>query len=195
MGRWALYSIMVVLAVLGSFLLRQDEPGSVTNRASVLNFTVKDIDGNSVHLNRFQGSVILIVNTASYCGNTPQYKSLQTLYDRFKGKGFVVLAFPSNDFGNQEPGSNREIKEFCSVNYDITFPVFSKVSVKGDSIAPLYRHLTDRQTNPEYGGEIEWNFAKFLVGRDGKIVDRFPAGEDPLSENIVKAIDGQLKRK
>jgi Glutathione peroxidase len=137
----------------------------------------------------------MIVNTASYCGNTPQYKGLQTLYDRFKAKGFVVLAFPSNDFGNQEPGSNQEIRKFCSANYAITFPLFSKTAVKGEKKAPLFRYLTDRKTNPKYGGEIEWNFAKFLIARDGSIVGRFRAGEDPLSDSIVKAVEKQLSRK
>lgn len=195
MNRWFLYSFLIGLAVLGSFLLRQDDGVSVARTAPVLDFTMKDIDGNSVHLGKFQGSVIMIVNTASYCGNTPQYKGLQTLYDRYKKQGFVVLAFPSNDFGNQEPGTNREIKEFCSVNYDISFPVFSKLSVKGEKKAPLYRYLTESKTNPRYSGEIEWNFAKFLIARDGSIAGRFRAGEDPLSENIVKAVESQLARK
>lgn len=157
-----------------------------------LNFTVNDVDGKPVPLSKFQGSVIMIVNVASFCGNTPQYASLQKLYDQYKSKGLVILAFPSNDFGQQEPGTNKEIKSFCELNYQVTFPLFSKIVVKGAGQHPLYTYLTSKSTNPKFGGEIEWNFAKFLLNRKGEVVARFPAKEDPLKPEVVGAIKRAL---
>jgi glutathione peroxidase len=162
---------------------------------SPLTFTVRDINGKPVPLRRYQGNVVLIVNTASKCGNTPQYGSLEKLYQKYKGRGLRVLAFPANNFGAQEPGTDTEIKTFCNVNYRTTFPLFSKVSVKGHDQVPLYRFLTSKQTNPRFGGDVEWNFAKFLVGRDGKVVGRFPAGQDPLAPDVVSAVEAQLAKK
>jgi glutathione peroxidase len=163
-------------------------------RTGVLSHTVKNIDGKKVPLSRYRGKVLLIVNTASKCGNTPQYASLEKLYQTHKGQGLRILAFPANNFGQQEPGSDKEIKFFCSQNYKTTFDLFSKVSVKGEDQAPLYRFLTDKNTNPKYGGDVEWNFAKFLIGRDGQVVGRFPAGKDPLSDDVVAAIRAELKK-
>jgi glutathione peroxidase len=160
----------------------------------VLNFTVNDIDGKPVHLDRFQGNVIIIVNVASHCGNTPQYASLQKLYQENKKKGLVILAFPSNDFAGQEPGTNAEIKSFCTTNYHVTFPVFSKIVVNGRGQHPLYRYLTDKSTDPKFGGEIEWNFAKFLISRKGEIVARFPAKLDPLTPQVTDAIKQELSK-
>ena len=157
-----------------------------------LNFTVTNIDGKRVALNEYKGDVVLIVNTASLCGNTPQYASLEKLYETYKSKGFRILAFPENNFMNQEPGNNASIKTFCTGKYKTSFDLFSKLSVKGPDQAPLYKYLTDKSTDPKFGGDIEWNFAKFLIGRDGQIVDRFPAGHDPLSADVVAAIQAQL---
>jgi glutathione peroxidase len=162
---------------------------------SPLQFTVKDIDGKDVPLAKYKGSVVLIVNTASLCGNTPQYASLEKLYQKYKGQGLRILAFPANNFGAQEPGSNGEIKEFCSSKYKTSFDLFSKVSVKGSDQAPLYRFLTDKSTDPQFGGDVEWNFAKFLVGRSGKVVNRFPAGTDPLTPSVEQAIVAELAKK
>nr|CAA9265010.1 Glutathione peroxidase @ Thioredoxin peroxidase [uncultured Armatimonadetes bacterium] len=159
-----------------------------------LGFTVKNIDGKDVPLSRYKGNVVMIVNTASLCGNTPQYAKLETLYQKYKGRGLRILAFPANDFGQQEPGSNTEIKTFCSTKYRTTFDLFGKVSVKGADQAPLYRYLTSKGTNPKYGGDVEWNFAKFLVGRDGQVVGRFPAGKDPLAPDVVEVIEAQLAK-
>lgn len=161
----------------------------------VLNFTMKDIDGKRVHLAKYSGKVIMIVNTASLCGNTPQYAGLQKLYDKYKDKGFVVLGFPSNDFNQQEPGTNKEIKAFCALNYSVKFPMFSKIVVKGKGQAPLYQYLTSPKTNPKFSGEIEWNFAKFLISRKGEIVARYPASEDPTKPEIVQNIEQELARK
>ena len=143
---------------------------------SVLDFHVKDIDGKDVDLAKFKGKVLLIVNTASQCGNTPQYKDLQAIYEKYKDQGFEVLAFPANEFGAQEPGDNPQIKEFCSTHYKVAFPLFSKIVVKGAGIHPLYGFLTSEETNPKFAGEIAWNFAKFLVNKKGEVIDRFQPG-------------------
>lgn len=163
--------------------------------APALNFTVKDILGKPINLARYQGSVILVVNVASKCGNTPQYKSLESLYEKYKGQGLVVLGFPCNDFGAQEPGTEKEIKEFCELTYKVAFPMFSKVAVKGDATAPLYKFLTDKTTNPKFGGPIEWNFAKFLINRKGEVVGRIKAGIDPATPAVVTEIEKALAAK
>src|SRR5437773_7565807 len=123
----------------------------------VLSFTMKSLDGQDVNLAKYQGKVILIVNTASKCGYTPQYKDLEALYKKYQGKGFVILGFPANDFGHQEPGTNEQIATFCHDNYGVTFDMFSKISVKGPEKAPLYQYLTEEKTNPKFPGEIKWN--------------------------------------
>lgn len=160
---------------------------------SPLNYTVQNIDGKRVPLSKYRGKVLLIVNTASLCGNTPQYASLEKLYQTYQGQGLRILGFPANNFAQQEPGTNGQIKEFCNSKYRVTFDMFSKISVKGPDQAPLYKFLTDKTTDPQYGGDIEWNFAKFLIGRNGEVVGRFPAGHDPLSPDVVAAIEQQLK--
>lgn len=163
------------------------------NPKSVYDFTVKDIDGKAVKLDRYKGKTLLIVNTASLCGNTPQYASLERLYQKYKGQGLRILAFPANNFGQQEPGSDGQIKEFCTAKYKTTFDLFSKVEVKGANQAPLYKYLTSKETDPKFAGDIEWNFAKFLIGRDGKIAGRFQAGTDPLTPEVEKTIAAALK--
>jgi len=162
---------------------------------SVLDFKMKDIDGKDVKLSKYKGKVILLVNTASKCGYTPQYEGLQRIYDKYKDKGFVVLGFPANNFGAQEPGTNEEIKEFCSMKYKVTFPMFAKISVKGDDIHPLYAFLTGKDTNPDFAGDIPWNFNKFLANTDGKIIARFNHKEKPEGEAITKAIEDALPKK
>jgi glutathione peroxidase len=160
---------------------------------TVYAFTMKDIDGREVKLSKYRGKVLLIVNVASRCGNTPQYAGLQNIYEKYRKQGLVVLGFPANDFGAQEPGTEAEIKQFCTANYKVTFPMFSKITVKGEGQAPLYRFLTSKETNPEFGGEIEWNFAKFLIGRDGKPVGRFSARTQPEDPKVIEAIEKALK--
>lgn len=158
--------------------------------AGVLKHHVKDIDGKDVDLaEAYHGKVLLIVNTASKCGYTPQYEGLEKVYRKYKDKGFVVLAFPANEFGKQEPGSDAQIKEFCSSNYAVSFPLFSKIVVKGNGIHPLYKQLT---TTEGFTGDIPWNFAKFLVGKDGQIVARFKPGDAPESETVTAAIEKAL---
>ena len=162
---------------------------------SIYDFTVNDIDGKDAKLEQFKGKVMLIVNVASKCGFTSQYEGLQKLYAQYKDQGFVVLGFPANNFMGQEPGTNEEIKQFCSINYNVTFPMFSKISVKGKDIAPLYKFLTEKETNPEFSGDISWNFNKFLIDRDGEIVARFGSRTKPNSEDLTQAIEKALKLK
>lgn len=162
---------------------------------SPLDLTVKNIDGQNVPLKKYKGQVVLIVNTASKCGYTPQYASLEKLYGAYKTKGLRVLAFPSNDFGGQEPGTETEIKEFCSLNYKTTFDLFSKVETKGTGQSPLYKFLTAKETNPKFAGPIEWNFTKFLVNKKGVVVARFPSNVDPASPQVMQAVEAALKEK
>ncbi|MGN6627450.1 MAG: glutathione peroxidase, partial [Tepidisphaeraceae bacterium] len=134
-----------------------------------LAFTMKDIDGHDVNLADYKGKVVMIVNVASRCGFTPQYKGLEAIYEKYKDKGFVILGFPANNFKSQEPGSDADIKAFCTAKYNVSFPMFSKISVKGDDKAPLYQFLTQSETAGDFGGEIGWNFTKFLVDRNGQL--------------------------
>jgi glutathione peroxidase len=157
--------------------------------SSIHEFTLPSIDGAAAPLSAYKGKVVLIVNVASQCGYTPQYAGLEKLYETHKDKGFVILGFPANNFGAQEPGTNEEIKTFCSRNYNVTFPMYSKISVKGDDEAPLYQFLT-RST----GGDIKWNFTKFLVDRDGKIISRFESSVTPDSSELVGAVEKALQR-
>ncbi len=160
---------------------------------SLYDFRLQDIDGNDVSLSQFRGKALLIVNVASRCGYTYQYEGLEALYRRYRERGLIVLGFPANNFLRQEPGSDEEIKEFCSTTYGVTFPMFSKISVKGRDIHPLYEYLTSRQTDPAFSGAITWNFNKFLVSRDGRIVGRFRTQEEPGGETITNAVEAALR--
>jgi glutathione peroxidase len=145
------------------------------------------INGEKVSLSSYEGEVLLIVNTASKCGYTPQYEGLQKIFEEYGEKGFKVLGFPANNFAGQEPGSDEEIAQFCELNYGVTFPMFTKVSVKGDDIHPLFNFLTSAE-NPDFKGEIGWNFEKFLVDGNGNLVRRFKSNVTPESDEIRKAI-------
>jgi glutathione peroxidase len=160
---------------------------------SVLDFTMKNIDGKDTKLSDYRGKALLLVNVASKCGYTPQYEGLQAVYAKYRDQGLVVLGFPANNFGGQEPGTNEEIKQFCLMKYNVSFPMFAKISVKGADIHPLYKFLTSKETNPEFGGDITWNFNKFLVDRTGKIVARFETREKPEGEKVTQAIETALK--
>ncbi len=153
---------------------------------SILTGSMKRLDGSDQDLSEFEGDVVLVVNTASKCGLTPQYEGLQRLYDEKNDAGFTVLGFPANDFFEQEPGGEDEIAEFCQVNYGVSFPMFAKTSVKGDDVNPLFATLTELSEEPE------WNFAKYLIGRDGKLVSKFPAQTVPEDPEVVAAIDAAL---
>ena len=161
----------------------------------VLNFTMKKLDGKEVNLADYQGKVLLIVNTASKCGATPQYEGLESLHEKYAEKGLAVLGFPANEFGAQEPGTDEEIATFCKQNYGVKFDMFSKVVVKGEGECPLYQHLTSKKTDPKFGGPIKWNFEKFLISREGEIVGRFNTGTEPESDEVVKAVEAELAKK
>ena len=156
---------------------------------------MKDIDGKDVNLKKYKGNVLLIVNTASKCGYTPQYEGLQAIYDKYKAQGFYVLGFPANNFGSQEPGTEKEIKEFCESKYKVKFPMFAKISVKGEDQDALYKFLTSKETNPKFAGDITWNFNKFLIDRKGNIVARFSSKDTPESEAVTSAIEKELNKK
>lgn len=194
-------SLVAVAAAAALFMAGQFTNNPVNTQVeaydpgSVLDFTVRDIDGKDVKLSKYKGDVILVVNVASKCGYTPQYEGLQAIYKKYKDKGFFVLGFPANNFGGQEPGTNTEIKEFCESKFHVTFPMFAKISVKGDDIDPLYKFLTEKATNGAFAGDITWNFNKFLVDRSGKVVARFSSKDTPESEVVTSAIDKYLAQK
>jgi glutathione peroxidase len=166
---------------------KPDKERSVTYR-TLHDFTVKDIDGNEFDLATLKGKKVLVVNVASRCGLTPQYEELQKLYSIYQDKGFTLIGFPANNFNGQEPGTNEEIKEFCTGNYGVTFPMMAKISVKGEDMAPLYRWLTQKAENGVMDQEVTWNFQKFMIDEEGRLVDVVMPRESPLSDKIVKWI-------
>jgi glutathione peroxidase len=176
--------ILVLLALVGTSLLAAEK--------TVYDFTLNSIDGQSAPLSAYKGKVVLLVNVASRCGYTPQYTALESIYEKYKDRGFVIVGIPANNFGGQEPGTNEEIKTFCSAKYHVTFPMMAKVSVKGGDITPLYQFLTDKNLHPETGGEIGWNFTKFLIGPDGKVIARFDSKVTPDSTEVTSAIEKAL---
>ena len=170
-------------------------PTAAPPQKNVYEFTMKDIDVNDVKLDAYKGKVVMIVNVASKCGYTSQYEGMEAVYKKYKDHGLVVLGFPANNFMGQEPGTEKEIKEFCSTKYGVTFPMFSKISVTGTDQHPLYTYLTSKESNPEFGGDISWNFNKFLVDRTGKIVARFGSKDKPEGEAITAAVEKYLAAK
>ena len=161
---------------------------------SIYDFTMKSIDGQQVSLKDYSGKVVMLVNVASKCGFTPQYAGLEKLYEKYKDRGFVIVGVPANNFAQQEPGTNEEIKKFCSNKYNVTFPMMAKVSVLGDDETPLYRFLTDKSANPQVGGDIKWNFTKFLFDRNGQPVARFEPATTPDSPEVQSAIESALSK-
>jgi len=161
--------------------------------SSIYDFTLPSIDGKPAPLSNYKGKVILLVNVASRCGFTPQYTALESSYEKYKDQGFVILGFPANNFGSQEPGTNQEIKTFCQSKYSVTFPMYGKVSVKGDDQTPLYSYLT-KEANPAVKGDIKWNFTKFLVDRNGKVVARFEPDVTPDAPQVTAEIEKLLKQ-
>jgi len=159
--------------------------------ASIYDYTMKSIDGQQVPLSNYKGKVVLLVNVASHCGFTPQYTGLEAMYEKYKAQGLVILGFPANNFMGQEPGTDAEIKTFWSTKYNVGFPMFSKISVKGNDQADLYKYLTDKTLNPATGGEIQWNFTKFLIDRNGKIIQRFEPAVAP--EKFDAAVAAAVK--
>src|ERR1700686_4942892 len=162
--------------------------------SSVHEFTLDALNGTPAPLANFKGKVLLVVNVASQCGYTYQYEGLQALYAKYKDQGFVIAGFPANNFGAQEPGTNAEIGAFCKSKFGVTFPMYSKISVAGKDKAPLYQFLTDKAANPKTGGEIQWNFTKFLVDRNGKVLARFEPAVEPQSKEVTAAGEAALKK-
>jgi len=203
--RIVLLSLLMLSLLAGTTCVPEDEPGAGPPEPSqeapapepekrLYAFEVADINGNPARLADYRGKVLLIVNVASKCGFTKQYEGLQRLYEKYKADGFVVMGFPANNFGSQEPGTNEEIREFCTANFGVTFPVFAKISVKGEDIHPLYRYLTDKESNPQFAGEIVWNFYKFLVSRDGEVIGRYASSVEPLGRELVSDVEEALAR-
>lgn len=189
-------AILIFATVFFTINMINQTPIQAASKAtSIYDFNVKTIDNKDVGLSAYKNKVVLLVNVASKCGYTPQYEGLQKIYEKYKDQGFVVLGFPANNFGAQEPGTNEEIKEFCTLKYKVTFPMFAKISVKGDDIHPLYAYLTGKDTNPDFAGEIPWNFNKFLSSRNGKIIARFSHKDKPESELVTEAIEAALKER
>ncbi len=161
--------------------------------SSIYDFTLPLLDGKPAPLADYKGKVVLVVNVASRCGFTPQYSALESIYEKYKDQGFAILGFPANNFANQEPGTNAEIGEFCRTKYSVTFPVYGKVSVKGDDQTPLYTYLT-KEASPAVAGDIKWNFTKFLVDRHGRVIERFEPAITPDSPEVIAAIEKALKQ-
>lgn len=176
---------------MGSFGVAGDDDKKAP---AALAFEMETLDGKKVSLDKYSGKVILVVNVASECGLTGQYEGLQELYDKYKDKGLVVLGFPCNQFGSQEPGSAEEIKSFCTKNYGVTFDMFAKIDVNGDKAAPFYKHLTALETKPKGAGKIGWNFEKFLIGKDGTVAARFAPTVEPKADDVVKQIEALLAK-
>jgi glutathione peroxidase len=200
---WALgiVAIVVVLSmvwqarkVFGQNVV-EDPTTQPTSAVGPLQFVMKDIDGHDLNLADYRGKVVMLVNVASKCGFTPQYKGLEALYTQYKDRGFVIIGFPANNFHSQEPGTDAEIKTFCTSKYDVTFPMMSKISVKDPDKAPLYKFLTEQPTAGNFAGEIGWNFTKFLVSRDGQVYARFPSKTKPQDPVVTDAIEKGLGTK
>jgi glutathione peroxidase len=159
---------------------------------TIYDFAPTTLDGRPKALGDYKGNVLLIVNVASECGLTPQYEGLEELHETYAARGLAVLGFPANEFGSQEPGSNEQIQAFCTTRYGVKFAMFAKVKVKGKGMDPLFEYLTSAETNPKFGGEIKWNFNKFLIGKDGEVLARFEPQVEPTSSDVTKAIESAL---
>ena len=182
---------MKSILILSTVLIAMTLPALAAPKLASI--PIKDINGKETSLQDYQGKVLLVVNVASHCGYTPQYAGLEATHRRFKNKGLAVLGFPSNDFGAQEPGTNEEIKQFCTSKYDVTFPMFDKLHVKGAEQHPLYAALTGKES--PFPGDVKWNFGKFLIGRDGTILKRWDSKTTPESKEILDAIEAALAAK
>jgi glutathione peroxidase len=190
-----IFIVILVLTVIAGtvaayklgFILNPS-PSAPPPEKSVYDFTMKNIDGQDIKLDAYKGKVVMIVNVASKCGFTPQYEGLEALYEKNQDKGFVILGFPANNFLSQEPGNEVDIKQFCSTKYHVSFPMFSKISVKGGDQHPLYTFLTNKASDPVFAGDISWNFNKFLLDKNGKIVARFGSKDTPQSDAVTSAV-------
>jgi len=181
-----IYMIISIILLAGAY--------GLVEAKSIHEISVQRMDGSSLSLSEYQGNVLLIVNTASKCGFTKQFGELQELFDKYSEQGFVVLGFPSNNFMNQDPGTNEEILGFCQLNYGVSFPMFAKISVRGKDIDPLYKYLTEKSTNKDFAGKITWNFNKFLIGKDGRILARYSSQTKPLDNVVISDLEKALAK-
>jgi len=188
---------MAATAVLGAYFMVVGAACAADSKKAppALNFKMKALDGKEVNLAKYQGKVVMVVNVASQCGLTPQYKQLQALHEKYGKDGLVVFGFPCNQFGQQEPGSAEEIRQFCSANYGVDFPLFAKIEVNGDGACDLYKHLTSLDTKPKGTGKISWNFEKFLIARSGEVVARFAPQTKPDAPEVLKLVEAELAKK
>ncbi len=187
-----LFFPLLFILIHSTVLLSQQKEKISVDKKSIYDFTMKTIDGNDRSLSEYKGKVLLIVNVASFCGYTPQYTELEEVYRKYKDKGFQILAFPANNFGQQEPGSDEEIKNFCESKYEVTFDLFSKISVKGKDQHPLYSYITKDSPCP---GDVKWNFQKYLVDKQGNIVEKFPSAVKPTDKEVIRTIEALLNGK
>lgn len=188
----------ITLGLVGAALCMRvgaDDANSKKETPAVLNFKMKSLAGKEIDLAKYRGKVVLIVNVASQCGYTPQYKGLQALHEKYEKDGLVILGFPCNQFGAQEPGTSEEIAQFCKQNYGVTFDMFSKIEVNGDKQCDLYKYLTSKDSDAKFAGAIKWNFEKFLIARDGAVVGRFPSSVAPESDKLAQAISAEIAKK
>ncbi|HTY37780.1 MAG TPA: glutathione peroxidase [Bacteroidota bacterium] len=191
MTRINLLCILSLLMFLSSVSVSQTKEQTPVARKSIYDFTMKTIDGKDKSLVDYKGDVVLVVNVASECGYTPQYKDLEEVFEKYKSKGFRILAFPANNFGGQEPGTDSEIKSFCESKYNVTFDMFSKISVKGDDQHALYQYITKESQFP---GDVKWNFQKYLVDRQGNIVAMFPSRVKPTDKSFIEKLEFLLSQ-
>lgn len=190
MTKWGSTLLLAgVVAACVSAVQADEKPGGA------LGFKMKTITGQDADLAQYKGKVVMMVNAASECGLTPQYEELQAMYEKYKDQGLVVLGFPCNQFGKQEPGTDAQIAEFCSATYKVKFPMFSKIEVNGEGAAPLYKYLTSQSTKPTPRGKISWNFEKFVVGKKGEVVARFAPRTAPDAKEVVSVIEAELAKK
>ena len=186
-------TLIGVVAVAASFSLAAER--AVEKTSPALSFKMNSLDGKEVDLSQYQGQVVMIVNVASYCGNTPQYKQLEALHEKYGKEGLAVLGFPCNQFGGQEPGTAEDIQKFCTTKFQVSFPLFAKIEVNGDNACPLYKYLTALDAQTKGKGAVSWNFEKFVIGRNGEVVARFKPGTKPDAPEVLKVIEAELAKK
>lgn len=184
---------LIAAVIVGSLSSAAEKEAKQVSKA--LSFTMKSLDGKDVDLRKYQGKVVMVVNVASKCGLTPQYKQLQALHEKYAKDGLAILGFPCNQFKQQEPGTAAEIKEFCQLNYGVSFDMFGKIEVNGNGACDLYKYLTALDTKPKGAGNITWNFEKFIIGRNGEVVARFAPQTKPDDAEVLKVIEAELARK
>jgi glutathione peroxidase len=192
----ALFALTGAIAMAVSFSSAAEKSAASAEKAtSALNFKMNSLDGKEVDLSQYQGKVLMIVNVASRCGNTPQYAQLEALHEKYSKDGLEILGFPCNQFGGQEPGTAADIRKFCTDNYNVSFPMFAKIEVNGPGASPLYKYLTSLDLKPKGKGKVSWNFEKFIIGRNGEVVARFDPRTKPDSDEVMKVIDAELAKK